>query len=96
MPRGGALGELRSGDFLFTFPSFRCLNSGWILWGIGVGKGWWQAGRVQRDIKSVSFWLGIGVLGLVANGLLTWGMHINHHQSYLAIMLILLGLTGAV
>jgi hypothetical protein len=96
IPHEGALGELRRGDFLFTFPSFRFLNAGWIFWSIGILKGWWKAGRMHGDLKSVSFWLGIGVVGLVANGLLTWGTHINHHQSYMAIMLILLGLTGAV
>ncbi|MCA8977778.1 MAG: hypothetical protein KDC98_23840, partial [Planctomycetes bacterium] len=37
-------------------------------------------------------WLGLGLIGLGLNSLLTWDMHVVHHQSYLSMALLFFGL----
>jgi hypothetical protein len=86
------LGKLRLTDFAFVFPSLGLGNLGWLVLVIAL------LGR-NRDATSTCIfksrcvsWVVIGLGGIALNVVLTWYVHIVHHQSYLSLLLMFVGL----
>jgi hypothetical protein len=89
-------GSFRREDFLFVIPSLRVLNIGWIVWAVAMLRAWRARSTPPQRIQSISVWVTLGASGLLINVLVTWNMHILHHQSYFSMLLIVVGLTGAI
>jgi hypothetical protein len=94
--RTDILGSLRREDFLLVIPSLRVLNVGWIVWLVAVLRAWREGFSPPQWTHPVSVWLALGASGLLINVLVTWSMHIVHHQSYFSLLLLVVGLTAAI
>jgi hypothetical protein len=86
------LGKLRLTDFAFVIPSLGLGNLGWLVLVIAL------LGTNRDAISTCIFksrcvsWVIIGLSGIALNVVLTWYVHIVHHQSYLSMLLMFVGL----
>jgi hypothetical protein len=89
------LGQLRLSDFAFVFPSMGVGNLGWLVLAAALI-------RARRDATSTCIfkspcasWVLIAAGGIALNIVLTWHLHVVHHQSYVSLLLMLAGLYSA-
>ena len=86
------LGKLRLTDFAFVFPSLGLGNLGWfVLVAAVLGTHRDAASRCIFRSRCAS-WVLIGLGGIALNVVLTWYVHVVHHQSYLSLLLMFVGL----
>jgi hypothetical protein len=77
----------RVSDFYFIVPSLRVLNAGWLLALIAWARSRiWPARRFEELPKNLGPLFFVAIAGVLLNVLITWDMHIIHHNSYLSIL----------
>jgi hypothetical protein len=80
------IGTLRLHDFLFVFPALRFL--GLALLAALISAVFLPSMRART--RNVALLTLAGLTGIAVNILATWSVHINHHQSYLSVVALLL------
>ena len=85
-------GRRRISDFMFFFPSLRDANIVWILVVLAGLRRAWRRSENLEETRTALAWIGLGLAGLLISAVLGWDMHVNHHQSYHSILLVMAGL----
>ena len=85
-------GRRRISDFMFFFPSLRDANIAWILVMLAALRRPWRRSEDPEKMSTALAWIGLGLAGLLISAVLGWDMHVNHHQSYHSILLVMAGL----
>ena len=86
------LGKLRLTDFAFVFPSLGLGNLGWFVLVAALLGTHRDAASTCIFRSRCASWVLIGLGGIALNVVLTWYVHIVHHQSYLSLLLMFVGL----
>ena len=86
---------LRKHDQWYLFTSMKALNFGWLIIGYYVVRAI-RNRTMDKNEKSIILIVAIGVTGIIANSLTTFPIHIIPHQSYFAVLAIVLGLAMAI
>lgn len=81
------LGELRRQEFAFLLPAIGLANLGWLALLLG---------RRRPSCRAARTWVLFALAGVAMNLLLTWHMHVVHHQSYLSLVLLFAALHLAI
>jgi hypothetical protein len=82
-------GRQRLVDFLFFFPSLREANMAWAL---VILAGFRRTRRNPPETSTSLIWIRLGLAGLLISAVVGWNMHVNHHHSYLSLVLVFVGL----
>jgi hypothetical protein len=89
------LGKLRLRDFAFVFPSLGLGNLAWLVLATVLLRKHRDADSTLVFRSPCASWVFIGLGGIALNVVLTWHLHVVHHQSYVSLLLIFAGLYSA-
>jgi hypothetical protein len=89
------LGQLRLTDFVFVFPSLGLGNLGCLVLLTALFRAHRDANSTCIFKSPCASWVLIGLSGIALNVVLTWHLHVVHHQSYVSLLLIFAGLYSA-
>lgn len=78
------IGSLRLNDFLFVFPALRFLGVALV-----VAIFLMFSRRFRTRMQAAYYLLAGAALSLALNIVVTWNSHINHHQSYVTLIMLL-------
>lgn len=78
-------------DFYFVIPSLNVLNAGWII-AILRWLRFRRSKQPENGLRNLTPLLFVGVTGVLLNVLVTWDLQIIHHNSYLSILALAIGL----
>jgi hypothetical protein len=87
-------GTARLMEFLFVLPALGWANVGWLV--LVVGRRLRSAPGDRSPPAACVRCLVLGASGLLVNFLVNRSLHITHHQSYLALLLLFVGLYGVI
>jgi hypothetical protein len=91
-PRTDDLGQLRLGDFLYAGSTLRWLHLGWPLWILALCRG----GAATSAVRHASSWISFGLAGVLLNLVVTFRLQIVPTQSFLSMLLVVLGLAALI